>query len=162
MSNQTKHSVKKFVSIHHNSPLHIINYDQSHNISFTFLHQKAFSNLFRSFFFYFTTKLKYFSIKKLPLMFFQINVLALLQWFWKLLFSELCRNDGSSSSDEEIIVKPTQKDTTSIVYETVFDDGNNNIDFNVASTSRKPKSQLNEEKLIKLIILSINYGFCSY
>jgi hypothetical protein len=52
--------------------------------------------------------------------------------------AELCNNDGSHT-DEEIIVKPTQKDTTSIVYETVFDD-NNNIDFNVETTSRKPKS----------------------
>jgi hypothetical protein len=55
--------------------------------------------------------------------------------------AELCNNDGSHT-DEEIIVKPTQKDT-SIVYETVFDDNNNSIDFNnnsVETTSRKPKS----------------------
>lgn len=41
--------------------------------------------------------------------------------------------------DEEIIVKPTQDDH-SITY-TVFDDGNNNIEFNAATSStRKPKS----------------------
>lgn len=51
---------------------------------------------------------------------------------------EPCR-DGNHL-DEEIIVRPTQDDH-SITYETVFDDGNNNIDFNTATSStRKPKS----------------------
>ena len=52
--------------------------------------------------------------------------------------SETCQNENNA--DEEIIVKPTQKES-SITYETVFDDkNNNNIDFDVATSTRRTKS----------------------
>lgn len=56
------------------------------------------------------------------------------------------------NGEKDIIVRPTQKDH-SITYETVFDDGSNNLDFNSLTSTRKTKS---ESILIAKMII-INY-----